>query len=184
MRLRLVGMIVLSMAGSAMAADGLTSPYRDQAAREIRALTQQEIADFRDGHGMGLARAAELNGYPGPRHVLDAARAGQLPLTAAQLRTVQGLFDSMAQHAQRLGGQILREEQSLEGEFRTGRINEADLRARVARIATLQGQLRAVHLRTHLETRAALTGQQVRRYNELRGYSGDSGHAPKHDDQH
>src|SRR5258705_3574527 len=177
MRLRLVGMIVLSMAGSAMAADGLTSPYRDQAAREIRALTQQEVADFRDGRGMGLARAAELNGYPGPRHVLDAARAGQLPLTAAQLRTVQGLFDSMAQRAQRLGGQILREEQSLEGEFRTGRINEADLRARVARIATPPGQPRAGHLRTHLENRAALTRQHGPRYHERRRDAGEPRHS-------
>ena len=184
MRLKLVCVIVLSMAGSAMAADGLTSPYRDQAASEIRALTPQEIADFRDGRGMGLARAAELNGYPGPRHVLDAARAGQLHLTAAQSRTVQGLFDRMAQQAQRLGGEILREEQSLESEFRAGRIQETDLRARVARIAALQGQLRAVHLRTHLETRAALTEQQVRHYNELRGYSGDSAREPKPHDRH
>ena len=36
----------------------------------IRGLSEQEIDDLTNGRGMGLARAAELNGYPGPLHVL------------------------------------------------------------------------------------------------------------------
>jgi hypothetical protein len=178
MRLRLICVAVLSMIGSAMASDGLTSPYRDSTARDIRALTQREIEDLRAGRGMGLARAAELNSYPGPRHVLDAMQAGQLHLTPVQDRTIQVLFDGMSREAQRLGALILTEEQNLEVEFRAGRITEADLLARVARIAALQGQLRAVHLKTHLETRAALTEQQVQHYNELRGYA--AGSQPEH----
>ena len=31
------------------------------------------MADLRAGRGMGLALAAELNGYPGPAHVLELA---------------------------------------------------------------------------------------------------------------
>src|SRR5690242_20445455 len=151
------------MIGPALVSDGLTSPYRDTASIEIRALTQKEIEDLRAGRGMGLARAAELNGYPGPRHVLDAARAGQLHLTPVQDRTIQGLFDGMSREAQGLGGLILEEEQRLEIEFRAGRINETDLRSRVARIAALQGQLRA-----------------VQHYNELRGYSTGSPQPPGH----
>ena len=81
MRLSLICVVVFSLVGPALAANGLTSPYRDQAATAIRALTQKEIEDLRIGRGMGLARAAELNSYPGPRHVLDAAQAGQLHLT-------------------------------------------------------------------------------------------------------
>jgi hypothetical protein len=54
----------------------LISPYREQLASEIRGLTTKEIEDLREGRGMALARAAELNGYPGPRHVLDGVEAG------------------------------------------------------------------------------------------------------------
>jgi hypothetical protein len=184
MRLSLICVVVFSLVGPALAANGLTSPYRDQAATAIRALTQKEIEDLRIGRGMGLARAAELNSYPGPRHVLDAAQAGQLHLTPVQGRTIQGLFDGMSREAQRLGALILKEEQNLEIEFQTGRITEADLQARVARIAALQGQLRAVHLKTHVATRAALTEQQVQHYNELRGYSAGSPQQPEHHNRH
>ena len=31
------------------------------------------VADLKAGRGMGLALAAELNGYPGPSHVLELA---------------------------------------------------------------------------------------------------------------
>jgi hypothetical protein len=172
------------MIGPAVASDSLTSPYRDGASTEIRALTQTEIEDLRAGRGMGLARAAELNSYPGPRHVLDAAAAGQLHLTPVQGRTIQGLFDRMSREAQRLGALILAEEEQLEIAFRAGRIQEGDLRARVARIAALQGELRAVHLETHLATRAALTDRQVERYNALRGYSAGSPQPPEHHPRH
>ena len=39
------------------------------------------------------------------------------------------------------------------------------------RIATLQGELRAIHLRAHLATRAIRSAAQVARYDELRGYT-------------
>ena len=41
--------------------------------RSIKALSDQQIADLGAGRGMGLALAAELNGYPGPSHVLELA---------------------------------------------------------------------------------------------------------------
>jgi hypothetical protein len=40
------------------------SPYVGQEFREIKALSPQEISDYLSGKGMGLAKAAELNGYP------------------------------------------------------------------------------------------------------------------------
>src|SRR5262249_53708604 len=92
---------------------------------------------------------------------------------------VQQLFDGMAREAQRLGAMILAEERALESEFRKGSISESDLRAGVARIAALQGQLRAVHLRAHVETRPVLSEQQIRHYNQLRGY--DRSAPPEHE---
>lgn len=167
--------LVLSVVPPLAAQQVLTSPYREQAASEIRGLAAKEIEDLREGQGMGLARAAELNGYPGPRHVLDAVEAGQLHLSTEQLRAVRQLFAGMSREAKRLGDTILKEEQALEAAFRTGTISEPELRARVARIAALRGELRAVHLRTHLETRALLTDHQIERYNQVRGYAGGAG---------
>src|SRR5258708_7085156 len=48
-------------------------PYAGLEGRSIKALSEQQIADLQAGRGMGLALAAELNGYPGPMHVLEFA---------------------------------------------------------------------------------------------------------------
>lgn len=170
------------LTGLAAAQQPLTSPYREQQTSEIRGLTPKEIEDLREGRGMGLARAAELNGYPGPSHVLDAVEAGQFHLSPEQISAVRQLFNAMSDEARRLGDTILKEEQALEAAFRRGTISEPELRQRLARVATLYGELRAVHLRTHLETRALLTEHEIQRYNQLRGYAGaEAGHGqPKH----
>jgi len=177
-RILIGGLLVLFVAGPVVADN--VSPYRDQINTEIRGLSDQEVSDLRQGRGMGRARAAELNGYPGPRHVLDAARAGQLTLTPEQTRTAERLFDRMAGEAQRLGDHILREERSLEGAFRAGRISEADLNARTLRIATLEARLRAVHLRAHIAMRAALSGAEIQHYNAIRGYDAPADQLPHH----
>jgi hypothetical protein len=160
------GLIILSLAAPGVA-ENVPSPPPDEV---IRGLTEQEISALLQGLGMGRARAAELNGYPGPRHVLDLVQAGQLSLGPEKVRTAQHLFDRMAREAQRLGDLILREERSLEAEFRADRISETNLHSRALRIAALEGELRAVHLRAHIEMRAALSGPEIQRYNVLRGY--------------
>ncbi len=51
------------------------SPYAGMQARPIKALSAEQIADLKAGRGLSLALAAELNGYPGPRHVrISSAR--------------------------------------------------------------------------------------------------------------
>jgi len=172
--------LVVPFVPSLAAQQTLVSPYREQLTSEIRGLTTKEIEDLREGRGMALARAAELNGYPGPRHLLDGVEAGEFHLAPEQLASVQRLFQEMSAEAQRLGSAILKEEQALEAEFRARRIDRPDLRERVARIAALQSELRMIHLRTHLETRALLTDHQVEQYNAMRGYSGN----PAGPDQH
>jgi hypothetical protein len=181
-RILIGGLLVLCVAGR-VGADNV-SPYRGQVNTEIRGLSEQEVSDLRKGRGMGRARAAELNGYPGPRHVLDAAQTGQLALTPERTRAAERLFDGMAREAQRLGDQILREEQGLEGEFRVGRISEADLNARTLRIAALEGKLRAVHLRAHIAMRAALSPTEIQRYNTIRGYDVPTEQQHQHHPRH
>jgi len=49
------------------------TPYAGMQTRPIKALSEQQVADLGAGRGTGLALAAELNGYPGPSHVLELA---------------------------------------------------------------------------------------------------------------
>jgi len=176
-RILVGGLLVLCVVGR-VGADNV-SPYRGQMNTAIRGLSEHEVSDLRQGRGMGRARAAELNGYPGPRHVLDAVQAGELTLTPEQTRNAEQLYDGMVHEAQRLGAQILREEQNLEGEFRGRRISESDLRTRTLRIASLEGERRAVHLRAHIQMRAALSAPDIQKYNAIRGYD-----VPAEEQQH
>jgi len=168
-----IAMTLLGLSVTTAAAQhGHGSPYREQHQTGARGLSTQEVDDLVAGRGMGLARAAELNGYPGPRHVLDAARDGTLSLTPEQRLGVQRVFDVMERDAKRLGTRVVDEERALEAAFRGGSITEAELGDRVARLAVIQGELRQVHLRAHVATHALLTQAQRARYAELRGYAG------------
>ena len=174
-----LALLVLSST-SVTAQHGHGSPYREQHQTGARGLSTQEVDDLVAGRGMGLARAAELNGYPGPRHVLDAARDGTLILAPEQRQDVQRVFDVMERDARRLGTRVVDEERALEAAFRGGAITEAELGDRVTRLATIQGELRQVHLRAHLATHALLTQAQRARYDELRGYSSSAPSQHRH----
>ena len=155
-------------------------PYAGQQSRPIKALSDDDIAALQNGEGMGMAKAAELNGYPGPKHVLDLAR--QLQLTDGQWRGVQAIFDRMSAAAKPLGGELIAQEQALDQLFAKGDITPDRLAAATAAIAELQGRLRAVHLSAHLETRALLNPDQVARYQQLRGNGASP--APEHHHHH
>jgi hypothetical protein len=77
-------------------------PYAGMQARAIKALSAEQIADLKAGRGLSLALAAELNGYPGPRHVLELVE--QLGLTDQQRADVQRLFDDMTAEVVPVGG--------------------------------------------------------------------------------
>src|SRR5262249_20157560 len=57
--------------GSSLA-DSSPVSYAGRQTRAIKALSEEDIAPLLNGEGMGMAKAAELNGYPGPKHVLTA----------------------------------------------------------------------------------------------------------------
>ena len=97
---------------------------------------------------------------------------------------MQRLFDDTAREAQRLGKLLLTEESTLERQFREGTISEPLLHGGVERIAALQGELRTVHLRAHLETRSVLTAEQIQHYDQLRGYAGSPAPEHEHKERH
>ena len=127
---------------------------------------------------MGLAKAAELNGYPGPAHVL--AMAKQLKLSDEQRRRVQAVFDRMHAGAVTLGAEIVERERKLDRDFAEGRITADGVAEETGAIATLQGRLRAVHLTAHLDTRPLLDAAQLAVYRRLRGYDGTDGAMHRH----
>ena len=154
--------------GQVLAADMPASPYAGQQARAIKALSDDDNSALRKGEGMGMAKAAELNGYPGPVHVL--ALAEQLGLTDTQQRQVTAIFERMSAAAKPLGAELITHEQILDQLFAKGEITPDRLTAETTVIAELQGRLRSVHLGAHLETRASLNPDQIARYEQLRGY--------------
>jgi hypothetical protein len=157
---------------AAVPAAAQTSTYSGEQAREIKALSAEETADLLAGRGMGLARAAELNQYPGPMHVL--ALAQQLGLTDAQRALIEASSARMSAAAKVLGAEIVEHERALDVAFKRQSVSTEQLVDATAAIAALQGQLRAAHLAAHLETRAVLTADQVTLYDRLRGYAGDA----------
>ncbi len=152
----------------------LVSPYAGKEDARVTGLLPEEVEGLTKGSGMALALPAELNGYPGPRHVLDAADAGQLALRSEQREAVQRLYDRMLAEAKAKGQEILQAEEHLAVRFRHAHIDEVTLRETLERIARLRADLRFIHLRTHLETKALLTPEQMARYNAVRGYTTDA----------
>ena len=151
-----------------------TGPYAGQQTTSVPGLTEAEIASYREARGMGLARPADINGYPGPLHVLEQADA--LGLSDDQRAAVQALYDQMRTEASGIGEECLAQYGALELAFRVGTFTPEGLSDRTSEIGRIEGMLRATHLKYHLATRAILTPDQVGAYMRLRGYS--NGAAP------
>lgn len=162
-----LGAGVLLVAAGASAAG--PAPYAGWQDRTIKALSAEQIADLRAGRGMGLALAAELNGYPGPRHVLDLA--DRLGLSPEQRARTAASIAEMEGRAVRLGERLIAGEAMLERLFAEGNADPATVRAATLEIGRLQGELRAHHLGYHLAMRDLLTAEQIERYQALRGYA-------------
>jgi Spy/CpxP family protein refolding chaperone len=174
----LLGLSVAVIAGAASAVE--PSPYAGWQARSIKALSPEAIEDYLEGRGMSMALPAELNGYPGPRHVLELA--AELELTPEQLAQTERLFEDMRLKAIDLGEQIIAGEASLDELFASGAAREASLRVATDALARLNGRLRAHHLSYHLAIRDLLEPRQIQNYRRLRGYAsstetGEHGHA-------
>jgi LTXXQ motif family protein len=149
--------------------NGARRPYAGMQAREIKALSPEEIADLRAGRGMGLALAAELNRYPGPMHVLELA--APLRLSPEQRRRVGEMVDAMRAETRPLGEAVIAAEGALDRLFATARATPGSVTEASGTAGAALAALRAAHLRYHLEAREALTPEQIARYEELRGYA-------------
>lgn len=148
-------------------------PYAGQQARAVSSLSPDELRGFLEGRGMGLAKAAELNGYPGPMHVLELEK--ELKLTPEQRREVELAIARMRAKATDLGRRYVEAERAVDAAFRSNSADAATITARVTDANRLLGEVRLSHLAAHLEIAPLLTPEQRARYVELRGYRSDSG---------
>ena len=148
------------------------SPYAGQQSREIKALSESDVKELREGAGMGFAKSAELNRYPGPTHALEHAEA--MRLTPEQKDKLAELVKRHRAEARRLGERVIAAERELDALFASRTATAETVDRVVAGWGAATARLRAEHLKTHLETTALLTPAQVERYVEVRGYGGET----------
>jgi len=148
--------------------DPFKSSYVGQENREIKSLSETDIVELTNGKGWGLAKAAELNGVPGPAHLLEMKE--EISLSPEQTKEIEILYQEMQKQAIPLGINLIEYERELNNHFANKTITEELLHAIIEQIAQAQKQLRYVHLSTHLKTPKILTAEQIDLYNQLRGY--------------
>ena len=137
----------------------------------IKSMTDTEIDGYKNGNGMGQAKAAELNSYPGPMHVLDYKK--ELGLTTAQIEKITVIYNAMKKDASVFGSQLIDAEAALNAAFQGKKISSSELERLTTQIGVLLGKLRFTHLNAHIKTTNELNQYQIEKYNELRGYSAD-----------
>ena len=143
-------------------------PYAGQQNRHIKGLSASEVDGLLKGKGLGMAKPAELNKYPGPKHVLEIA--DKLNLSQKQLQQTQLFFRQMKSEAVPLGEEIVAAEKSLDELFASGNITDQSLEKTLGNIAILRGKLRFVHLKTHILQKKIMSEKQIHQYSRLRGY--------------
>lgn len=150
------------------------SHYAGQESRQIKALPATEVAAYVEGKGQGFAKPAELNGYPGPMHVLELS--DQLALTSEQKFASEALLLKHKTEVRELGSEYVAAEAALDKLFASRLVTAEALRAAIDDSAKIQSRIRGAHLETHLQQTALLTSEQNAAYQRLRGYGSAAQH--------
>ena len=163
--------LVIHMTSLAQHGSAEHKPYAGMQERPIKSLSDADIRELKRGGGWGLALAAELNGMPGPAHVLELK--DKLDLNTTQITQIQGLFDEMKRAAIVTGEQLIAAEADIERAFASGKVEAMVLRRLLASSEALRAELRFIHLSQHYKTTSILNSEQIKLYNTLRGYTKD-----------
>ncbi|WP_299737146.1 hypothetical protein [uncultured Roseobacter sp.] len=157
--------------GAPVAAETKNQPYKGFDARDISSLSEADIEALQSGAGWGLALPAELNGYPGPAHVLELSQ--ELGLNERQMASVRTIFEGMKEDAIAKGKELIEAERRLDEGFKSGNLTVITLTELIAKTETARAELRFVHLSRHLKTIEILNYEQIIGYAILRGYGSD-----------
>jgi Spy/CpxP family protein refolding chaperone len=179
-----VGLVIAAMVPMALAQQGDTpfritpqititpapspSPYVGFETRDVKTLTTERQEGLKRGQGLGYALVAELNGFPGPLHVLELA--DQLELSAEQKTQTRVIYDRMRKEAIAAGEALIAAESHLDRLFQSKQVSYARVEAQTAVAAAQEARLRAIHLNAHVAMMEVLTQPQVESYGRLRGY--------------
>lgn len=163
--------LFISIIPIAVSSQSQKSKYVGQETRDIKSLSDSDREELSKGQGWGLAKAAELNGVPGPAHVLELKQ--EISLDPEQITKIKRLYQDMKNQAIPLGIKFIELERVLNNHFADRSITDEILHESLEQIAQTQKQLRYVHLSMHLKTADLLTREQIDLYNKLRGYSSD-----------
>jgi Spy/CpxP family protein refolding chaperone len=144
------------------------SQYADQKQSHIPSITMDEFEQIQSGDGMGLAKPAELNHYPGPKHVLQLADS--LGISEEQRLKIEAIRQNMADKAVALGMDYLHAEHELNELFSNEKATEKNVVEMTRKVEEKRAALRLAHLLAHVQTRSALTQEQIDEYDRLRGY--------------
>lgn len=169
--LRLFGWICVFAIASASALaqhPHTASPHAHAQSTVIPSLSPDEVRALQNGEGMGLALAAELNHYPGPKHVLELR--SELELDDTQIEQIEAIHRKMKNQAITKGEDILQAETRLANLFSSGSPATAQVNHATEHLGVLRGQLQAIHLLAHMETVCILTPEQVDAYDLHRGH--------------
>lgn len=157
-------------------------PYAGMERREVKSLSDNDIAELRRGGGWGTALPAELNGFPGPAHLLELK--DKLGLSGEQVRAIEAMHAKMKADAIAAGERLIAAEKALDAAFVAGGLTKERLRTLIAAAEEARADVRFVHLSRHLETPPLLKPEQIALYNRLRGYGSNpcasvpAGHDP------
>jgi len=168
MKLAISALLSFSLSGAALAVS--ESNCSSQEKRQIKSLSQEEIDGYLSGKGMGIATPAELNNFPGPKHVIDLAN--ELGLSNEQLLQTKKIYEMMRSEASEYGSLFVKCEQRIEALFSEGTVSPQLLQKSLEDSAKISAKLRGVHLMAHINQKSILSEQQVKLYNSLRGYTG------------
>lgn len=168
------GILIAALFGFLAPAEAEITPYAGQQNRTIKAMSDDDMQGHLEGKGLGYAKTAELNHYPGPVHLEQLS--GELNLSPEQLARIAALEKDMKAEARRLGKLVVEKELALDRLFASGRAATTEVTTATVEIGRLKGALRAVHLNTHVRVRPLLSRHQVMEYDRLRGYGNGGGH--------
>ncbi len=131
---------------------------------------------------MGLSKAAELNHYPGPLHILNLKV--ELELTKGQIEETQSIYGTMHSNAKKYGRSLIDKEREIELLFSNQQADPKVLEELVKEAAELKAKIRLEHLSAHISQKLLLSETQIKKYDEARGYTGAGNHKRKHHHNH
>ncbi len=140
---------------------------------DVKSLTERDLRQLRSGRGMGAGRVAELNGYPGPLHVLELA--AELELTEEQVEQTQLAFAEMSTAAIATGAEIIEAERRLDEVFAAHDAEPESVQTALTQIGVMRARLRYVHVEAHMRMRDVLSEEQIEKYGLLRAESRGQG---------